>query len=190
MVFFCRKKDMLSPLAITAGASALSGLVGGIFGGSKSARENRRMRRYLDRAEDENKMIYNRDYYSNILDRSDTRNLINQMQNTLRKENNRADNIAAITGATAEQTAAQKNRATRAVSDTYSRIGAMGQQWKDGVLNNYLQGKNNIQQQRMGMAQSAAEQGANLQGNAFPSILNSLPTLASSFTKTPKTETP
>lgn len=162
---------------IGAAIGAGAGLVGSIFGGNKAAKQRRKMRRYLNEQDAENTAQYNRDYYSDYTQRADAQNLMKQLRDNLSKNNKRSDNMAVVTGATPEQQAVQKEQSNKVISDTYSNIGAMGQQWKDQVSNRYLSRKQNIADQRMGIMNQNAQSHENLMStglNLFGGSISSL----------------
>ena len=55
---------------------------------------------------------------------------------------------ATITGATDEWVATNQNLNNQSLSSIYSNIAAQGANWKDNVMNNYLNGKTNINNRR------------------------------------------
>lgn len=154
------------------------GLVGSIFGGSKAAKQRLKMRRYLNEQDAENTAQYNRDYYSDYTQRADAQNLMKQLRDNLSKNNKRSDNMAVVTGATPEQQAVQKEQSNKVISDTYSNIGAMGQQWKDQVSSRYLSRKQNIADQRMGIMNQNAQSHENLMSTGLNLLGGSIGSLA------------
>ena len=165
----------MDPLSMAA--SIGTGLIGGIsslFGGNKAAEERRKMERYLSRQETENKAWYNANALSDYTQRADTQNLMKQLRDNLSKQNKAASNMAVVTGATTEQQAVQKELSNNVISDTYSNIGAMGQQWKDHVTDRYLARKNELSNQRMSMMEGAANSYENLMNNGLNALGGSL----------------
>lgn len=152
---------------IGAAIGAGLGLAGSIFGGIKAANERKKMNRYLNQQDAENTALYNKDYYSDYTQRADTQNLMKQLRDNLSKNNKRADNMAVVTGATPEQQAVAKEQSNKVISDTFSNIGAMGQQWKDQVSNRYLNRRKNLADQRMGMMGQRAQSYENLMNSGL-----------------------
>jgi len=155
------------------------GLLGSLFGGNKAAQERKKMERYLTQQEGENTAWYNANALSDYTQRADTQNLMKQLRDNLSQQNKIASNMAIVTGATPEQQAVQKELSNKVISDTYSNIGAMGQQWKDRVTNQYMARKNMFSGQRMGMMEGAANSyenlmnnGLNMMGGALGGVLN------------------
>ena len=149
--------------AVTAGI----GLAGSIFGGVKAAQQRRKMDRFLNQQDSENKAWYNSNALSDYTDRSDTQHLIKNLRENLATQNKRAANMAVVTGATPEQQAVQKEQSNKVIADTYSNIGAMGQRWKDNITNTYLSRKDAIAGQRMGMMDQKAQSYENLMNNGI-----------------------
>jgi len=161
--------------------SAGVGALGSIFGGNKAAKQRRKMNRYLNQQDAENTAFYNTNVLSDATQRSDAQNLLKQLRDNLTKTNKRAANTAVVTGATPEQQAAVKEQSNKVISDTYANLGAMGQQWKDQVTNRYLDRKQNIANQRMGMMEGQAQSyenlmnsGLNMLGGSFGGFLNGM----------------
>ncbi|NDW19421.1 hypothetical protein D0T53_10945 [Dysgonomonas sp. 216] len=167
---------------IGAAIGAGAGLATSIFGGSKAAKQRRKMDRYLNQQDAENKAWYNANALSDYTQRADTQNLMKQLRDTMGKQNKIAANTAVVTGATPEQQAVQKEQSNKVISDTFANIGAMGQQWKDNVTDKYLTRKDNIAQQRMGMMGQKAQSYENLMNSGLNMMSGSLGGLLGSGT--------
>lgn len=150
------------------------GLGASIFGGSKAAKQRKKMERYLNQQDTENKAWYNANALSDYTQRSDTQNLMKQLRDTMGKQNKIAANTAVITGATPEQQALQKEQSNKVISDTFANIGSMGQQWKDGITDKYIARKDNITQQRMGTMGQKAQSYENLMGSGLNMMSGSI----------------
>lgn len=166
---------------IAAAVSGGIGLIGSIFGGSKAAKQRRKMNRYLNQQDAENTAFYNANALSDYTQRADAQNLMKQLRDNLTKTNKRAENMAVVTGATPEQQAIQKEQSNKVISDTYASLGAIGQRYKDNVTNRYLARRENIADQRMGMMGKRAESyenvmnsGLNMLGGSLSGILGGL----------------
>lgn len=159
----------------------LGGLIGGavglgasIFGGSKAAKQRRKMNQYLNQQDTENKAWYNTNALSDYTQRADAQNLMGQLRNTLTKQNKIAANTAVVTGATPEQQAVKQEQSNKVISDTFSNLGSMGQQYKDRVTDKYLSRRENIANQRMGMMEGKAQSYENLMGSGMNMLGGSL----------------
>lgn len=155
---------------IGAAIGAGVGLATSIFGGSKAAKQRRKMNSYLNEQDAENKAWYNANALSDYTQRADSQNLMRQLRNNLDRQNKIASNTAVVTGATPEQQAVQKEQSNKVISDTYANLGAMGQQWKDNVTNRYLSRRDNIANQRMGMMDQKAQSYENLMNSGVNMI--------------------
>ena len=154
------------------------GLLGSIWGGSKAAKQRRKMNQYLNQQDAENKAWYNANALSDYTQRSDVQNLMRNMRENLTRQNKATSNTAAITGATPEAQAAQKELSNKVISDTYANIGALGQNYKDRVTSQYLARKDNIAGQRMGLMDGKARSyenvmntGTNFLGSSLSNLL-------------------
>lgn len=159
------------------------GLVGSLFGGNKAAKQRKKMEKYLNQQDAENTAFYNSNALSDYTQRADAQNLMSQLRNNLSRQNKRAENMAVVTGATPEQQAIAKEQSNKVISDTYSNIGAMGQQWKDQITNRYLSRRENIANQRMDMMAGKAQSGENLQSNGLGMLSNAAGSLLSMWGK-------
>ncbi|MFT3994392.1 MAG: hypothetical protein QM660_08795 [Dysgonomonas sp.] len=159
---------------IGAAIGAGVGLATSIFGGSKAAKQRKKMERYLNQQDTDNKSWYNANALSDYTQRSDTQNLMRQLRDTMGKQNKIAANTAVVTGATPEQQAVQQEQSNKVISDTFANIGSMGQQWKDNITDKYQARKDNIAQQRMGMMGQKAQSYENLMNSGLNMMGGSL----------------
>lgn len=157
------------------------GLIKGIFGGSKAAKQRKKMDRYLNQQDAENTAYYNSNYLSDYTQRSDAQNLMKQLRDNLSKVNKRSENMAVVTGATPEQQAIAKEQANKVISDTYSNLGAMGQQWKDQISNRYLTRRENIANQRMGVMGEKAQSYETMRDNGLDQFSGALGGILGNF---------
>ena len=84
----------------------------------------------------------------------------------------RTEATAAITGATPEMTNVAKENANKVISDTYSRVGAMGQQYKDRVQDRYMSRKQQLDAQEMEMMNQSAGSYDNLMSNSLSGMMS------------------
>lgn len=159
------------------------GLVGSLFGGNKAAKQRKKMEKYLNQQDAENKSWYNANALSDYTQRADAQNLMGQLRNTLTRQNKIAANTAVVTGATPEQQAVQQEQSNKVISDTFSNLGSMGQQFKDRVTDKYLARRQDIAGQRMNMMEGKAQSGENLQSNGLGMLSNAAGSLLSMWGK-------
>lgn len=153
---------------------AVVGTVGGLIGGSAAARKRRKMDEYLSRQQTEATSWYNANALGDYMQRADTQSLMKNVRDNLYRNSRTAAGAAAITGATPEQTAARQEAINREVGNVYSRIGAMGQQWKDNITENYFRRKERYDTQRMGMMEGEAASYENVMSNGLQTGTNAL----------------
>jgi len=167
--------------SIIAGAGQGSvGIAATLYGAINAGKQRKKMEQYLNQQDTENKSWYNENALSDYTQRGDTQNLIRQLRETLDQRNQIANNTAVVTGATPEQQAVQKEQNNKVISDVYSNIGSMGQQYKDMITNRYLAMRNNIANQRMGMMESKAQNYETMFNNGVNAIADSFKTSAGS----------
>ncbi len=164
----------MDPITIASIGSGVIGGISSLFGGNKASKERKRMERYLNQQDADNKAWYNANALGDYTQRADVQNLMRNLRENLSKQNKTAANMAVVTGATPEQQAVQKELSNKVIADTYSNIGAMGQQYKDRVTDQYLNRKNVLAQQRMGMMEQNAQSYENLMGNGLNMLGGSL----------------
>lgn len=166
----------MDPLTIIGLGSA----IGSIFaGGIGSAVQNRKAREQLNKQLAENEQMFKKDYYQNVLERSDVQNLLRTYRNNLSDLVKAQRNKAVVTGATPEAEAATKKVNAKAISDAVSNIAAMGQQIKDNAKSTYLTNKNYLLGQKANQYANQAQQwtnisktGGNLLGSLFTAPLS------------------
>jgi hypothetical protein len=171
-------------MPIAAAITGVTGLAGTIYGGIKAGQERKKMEQYLQGQQTENDSWYNSNFHGDYLQRSDTQALMKNLRDNLKTQTKRTESTAAITGATPEAQSVAKENANRVITDTYSRLGAMGQQWKDRVTDRYLQRKDLFANQAMGMMEGSAQGYENLMSNSLSGMMSGL-----TSTLSPKTVT-
>lgn len=152
----------VAPAVISAGA--------GIFGAVQSAREKKKMSRYLDDSSAENEDFFNSNYYSDFTNRRDVSALMSQVRDNLKKNNSQTRNSAVVTGATDEAIALEKANNAAVIADTTGKIASAQEVYKDNILNNYQNRKQNIMNMKMDMANQQAENASKLSSNALSGL--------------------
>lgn len=147
--------------AIAAGAS----LANGIYGMFKSADAAKEQKNLLKQQEAKNNAWYERNYYQNYLDSSESKAAIKRVEDTMRRRNQEAQATAAVIGGTQEGVLAQQANDQQLMSDTVANLAARSDAKKEQVdaVNN--QNQQNIMGQRIGQSATsesgAAQMGAN-----------------------------
>ena len=93
---------------ISDSLGAAFGLGSSIYGGIKGAKERKKQEKLLNEQMAKNENLFKREYYQDIMNRSDTANILKNYRDTLKRRNKTQRNMAAVTGATPEAVAAQK----------------------------------------------------------------------------------
>lgn len=150
---------------ILSSISAGVGLANGVYGMIKSANAAKEQKKALENATSKENAWYNRNYYQNYLDSSESQAAIKRVEDTLKRRNQAAAGTAAITGATPEAVVAQQGNSQELMSDTVANLAARGDARKDQIDAVHQQNVNNLDLQKMGQMQ-ADEAGASSQAGA------------------------
>lgn len=178
-------------MSIAVGAIGTAvGLGSSIYGGIKAGQERKRMAKYLSGEKSDNEAWYNKNYYSDYTQRADTQNLMKNLRDNLKKNNEVASQTATITGATPEAQAVQKEQSNKVITDTTSNVAAMGAQHKERIQNQYMGRKAQLGSQEYGEMEGAAQGYENLMGNGIKAMGNSINGLASGLSTSGATGTP
>lgn len=157
---------------IPALIGAAISLGAGIYGGIKASKQRKEYDNKLGQTQADNEAWFKSNYYQDYTQRADSQNLLRNLRNTLDRENKRTAGVAAITGATPEAQAAAKQQANNVIAETYGNLGALGQQYKDSVMNQYLQRKDAYNQMGLANIDAKAQSGENLMYNSMKSLGN------------------
>ncbi len=130
-------------------------ILGSIFNGIMARVANKRAEDFqgkalqtLDKEEADLDNLFKSSYYSDYMQRADVQNLISSAKDTLQANTNNMRGRAAVMGATDEWKGANQKNFSSALSSLYSNIVSQGVNWKDSVLNNYMDRKSNINSRR------------------------------------------
>jgi hypothetical protein len=160
-----------------------AGLVGSLFGANKANKERKKMESIINHQKMENQSWYNANALSDYTQRADSQNLLRNLRETLGRQNKTAAGTAVVTGATQEQQAVQKEQANKVIADTYANLGAMGQQYKDRITEQYLARKGELENGQMNMMKDNLNNYSNLFNNSMDQLGNSAMALAGSLGK-------
>ena len=116
--------------------------------------------------------LFNRTYYSNMLDRSDVRSLLGNLREQMTETTQTLKNKAAITGATPESITATQKAQNQAYGQAVSQVAGYATGWKENALKNYLSARNALEE----YYRPAKSDYMNriLGGSSFSSTLNTL----------------
>jgi len=154
----------LNPFNLVTGAI---GLGAGIYGGIKAGQKRRQQENLLKQQQSENQAWYNANALSDYTQRADAQNLIRNMRDNLSRRDRANANMSVVSGATPEQQAAAKEQTNQVISNVYGNLGAMGQQWKDQITNQYLNRKYSLGNQQFGLLDNQAQSYENLMSSGL-----------------------
>lgn len=134
---------------------------GGIFGGIAARKARKRNEKILNAAEERANNWYDQEYNSDFTQRSDAQAALNNARQILNDRYNRSQGAAAVTGATDESVAQQKEANNQVLTDVTSNIAERADAYKEQVRANYENQMSNIDQQRMDLNNQKAQNVAN-----------------------------
>jgi len=158
------------------------GLASGIYGGIKASKAAKEQERLINGQRAKNDAWYNRNYYQNYLDSSESRAAIKRVEDTMKRRNEQAKATAAVTGGTPETVLAQQENDQKLMSDTVEGLAARADARKDNIDAVNQQNQNNIMNQRMNQAQMNESGGSQLMGNGL-GLIGSALSMSSMFDK-------
>ena len=136
------------------------------------AKEARNRRRALDERERENEAWYKRKYNELGTESASAQRALTAMRDAQQQRMNRASGAAAVSGASSESVAAEKEAANKAIGDTVSAIAARDDARKERVDDEYRRerraienARDNISLQKQQNTAAATSQALNTAGN-------------------------
>ena len=141
-------------------ASLALGVGSSILGGVSSANAARRAEKLRKEQDAKNAAWFNRKYNESYIDTAAGRNAIRQAQDFAKRQTQRAEGAAAVTGGTDAAVAQAKEGANRMVGDTIGNLAAQDTARKESAEATYLR------QQEQSTAQQMANQQAKAAGIA------------------------
>ncbi len=142
---------------IGAGLSVASSIAGGIA--NRKAR--RKQEQMIAQQQKENQAWYDRTYNADPTKRADTVRLLTQMQEQIKNRNKAAKGRQAVMGGTEDSTTAVKEANNKTLADTTSQVVAANDARKDNIEQQYMNRKNQLQNQQMGLEAEKAADTAN-----------------------------
>ena len=142
---------------IGAGLSVASSIAGGIA----NRKTRRKQEQMIAQQQKENQAWYDRKYNEDPTKRADTVRLLTQMQEQIKNRNKAAKGRQAVMGGTEDSTTAVKEANNKTLADTTSQIVAANDARKDNIEQQYMNRKNQLQNQQMGLEAEKAADTAN-----------------------------
>lgn len=137
------------------------GLASSIAGGIANRKARRKQEQMIAQQQKENQAWYDRTYNADPTKRADTVRLLTQMQEQIKNRNKAAKGRQAVMGGTEDSTTAVKEANNKTLADTTSQIVAANESRKDSIEQQYMNRKNQLQNQQMGIEAEKAADTAN-----------------------------
>ena len=137
------------------------GLASSIAGGIANRKARRKQEQMIAQQQRENQAWYDRTYNADPTKRADTVRLLTQMQEQIKNRNKAAKGRQAVMGGTEDSTTAVKEANNKVLADTTSQIVAANDARKDNIEQQYMNRKNQLQNQQMGIEAEKAADTAN-----------------------------
>lgn len=134
------------------------GLASSIAGGIANRKARKKQEQMIAQQQKENQAWYDRTYNADPTKRADTVRLLTQMQEQIKNRNKAAKGRQAVMGGTDDSTTAVKEANNKTLADTTSQIVAANDARKDNIEQQYMNRKNQLQNQQMSIdAEKAAD---------------------------------
>lgn len=134
------------------------GLASSIVGGIANHKARKKQEQMIAQQQRENQAWYDRKYNEDPTKRADTVRLLTQMQEQIKNRNKAAKGRQAVMGGTEDSTTAVKEANNKTLADTTSQIVAANDARKDNIEQQYMNRKNQLQNQQMSIdAEKAAD---------------------------------
>lgn len=134
------------------------GLASSIAGGIANRKARKKQEQMIAQQQKENQAWYDRKYNEDPTKRAYTVRLLTQMQEQIKNRNKAAKGRQAVMGGTEDSTTAVKEANNKTLADTTSQIVAANDARKDNIEQQYMNRKNQLQNQQMSIdAEKAAD---------------------------------
>ena len=137
------------------------GLASSIAGGIANRKARRKQEQMIAQQQRENQAWYDRKYNEDPTKRADTVRLLTQMQEQIKNRNKAAKGRQAVMGGTEDSTTAVKEANNKTLADTTSQIVAANESRKDNIEQQYINRKNQLQNEQMSLEAEKAADTAN-----------------------------
>ena len=174
------------PLTLASLAMSLGGGVASMVG---SANLNKTRQNNLNTQKAENEAWYNKEYYTDELDRSENKSVLRTLSDQLKDRNKESQATAAITGATPEMAIAEKNNSNKVYANVVNRLAGKASQRKDLLNREYRYGKRSLANDQDNLDSSKSSTWSNLGSNAAALGANAIGTMGATTGGSPKTGT-
>lgn len=148
--------------AIGAGVQ-VAGAIAGAIGG---AQQMKKARKAIGQQQQDNQTWFDKEYNQDFTQRADTQALLNNVRTQTDAQYKRAEQTAAITGATDESLAMQKGNANTMYADTISNINQQADAHKESIMNRYLDTRTELANAEVETYKQGSQNYQNLAANA------------------------
>lgn len=155
------------------------GLASSIAGGIANRKARKKQEQMLAQQQRDNQAWYDRKYNEDPTKRADTVRLLTQMQEQIKNRNRAAKGRQAVMGGTEDSTTAVKEANNKTIADTTSQIVAANEARKDAIEQQYMNRKNQLQNQQMGIEAEKSADTANVAAGVAGTAANIAATLGS-----------
>jgi hypothetical protein len=131
--------DSLGMAAIGSSVNAALGIANSIAAADASAKA----RKQLKAGDAFNENMFNKQYYQDMMDRSEVQSALNLQRKNDAMQAQQDAAQAAVMGATPEVQAAMQQQRNQGIANTIAQIAANTSAYKDAILGNYQNAKNN-----------------------------------------------
>jgi len=118
--------------------------------------EIRRQEGILKENHNEQKQLFDKQYYTNIMDRTDVQYALKKLREEQETERKRQAAQNAINGATEEAQLAGQDSLNKSMADSMARIASQANILKDGYMSNWQNYLQNYYAQRLGLSDKIA----------------------------------
>lgn len=167
--------------AIIGAIGLATSIGGGAIGSAKARREAREQRRALERLKGDEEAWYNKEYYTDELDRTSAKNMIRRVEQTLSRQANQARGAAAVSGATPGAVLGAQANAQETLSDTMGNIAAQESARKSAINETHQQNVSNLAAGNMSISTQSQAAGSQLAANSAQVGASSLSMLGDAF---------
>lgn len=129
-----------------------------IYGAVKSSQANKKAMDLLQNQRAQNQKWYETRMAEDYTKRADVQNVLRKQRELLQEQYQRARATNIVAGGTDESLALQQQAANETMGDTMANIAAQSSDYKEGVESQYLNQKNALAQQEIGVYQNQAQQ--------------------------------
>lgn len=132
-------------------AGAFAGATGSLLGSLGKNDSVSKEQKGVDAMRKSNENWYNRRYNEDPTQRLSAQRMITKLEDIVRRRNKAAEGRRAMVGGTEESVAAEKERNNQMMADAVSQIAAYGDAQKDRIEQQYLNRKNRLDEQYLGL---------------------------------------